>query len=124
MECLPMRGALRVLRVPGDDPYGIEVRVELAGDAVNETDGAPHEEQIVRDVADARAQPEPELPEVRLFTTPFAVRCFAPVAPEQDADQPQKRLKVQVRVEVEAGLLQSAGERLEVARLQRFDRLL
>ncbi len=44
-----------VLRVAGNDLNSVDVRVELAGDAVYEADGAPHEEQVVRDVADARA---------------------------------------------------------------------
>lgn len=92
--------------MPGDDLYGVEVGGELAGDAVYETDGTPHEEQIVRDVADARAQTQPEPSEV----LPILFRILlAPVAPEEDADEAEERVEVQVRADLQSGLPQSFG---------------
>jgi hypothetical protein len=49
------RRVLGVLRVLSYDLQDVELGSELAVDAVYKSQSAPHEEQIVRDTADARA---------------------------------------------------------------------
>ncbi len=92
--------------MPGDDLDSIEVGGELTGDAVYEADSAPHEEQIVRDGTDARAQAQPELPNV---LRPFLRILLAPVSPKEHADEAEKSFEVKIRADLEAGLPQSFG---------------
>jgi hypothetical protein len=46
--------------VATDNLQRVQVRVELAGDPVEQTDGAPDEQQLRRYVSDASAEPEVE----------------------------------------------------------------
>jgi hypothetical protein len=48
----------RVPSVAGDELHGVDVVGELAVDAIHGTDDASYEEQVVRDVADARFHSE------------------------------------------------------------------
>ena len=59
-------GLIFPANVAGDDLERIEFGVELAGDAVEEADGAADEEQPGREVANARAEPAAEIPDAGL----------------------------------------------------------
>ena len=64
-------------------------------------EGLNTERLLVMDVADARAQTQPEPPEV----LPILLHAFlAPVTSEEDADETEERVEVQVRADLEAGL--------------------
>ena len=66
----------------------VETRVELAGDAVEQTYGAPDEEQFGRYVSDARTELEAEAPQIRLL----------PPAAEQHPDELEQCIEVSVLV--------------------------
>src|SRR5215207_2996330 len=103
---VPPGGTLAFLAgVAGDDLEGVELGVELARDAVEEADGASHEEQAGWYVAHARAEPHAEVSYIR----------FAHLAAEEHADELEQGDVVRVFVNREAGLPERGGERVEVA---------
>src|SRR5215210_3866857 len=114
VQAASSEAGLRVLHVAGDDADGIDVGIELAGDAVYEADGAAHEEQLDRDAPDAGTQLQAEPPEV-------AVSGLLPLAPEPDADEAEQGGEGRLRAELEPGLLQRRERPLEVAFFRRQD---
>lgn len=77
----------RGLQAAGDDLQGVQLRVELAGDAVEKPDRPSHEEELRRDFVDALAEAPSELPEPGP----------ALLAAEQHAYQAKQGIEVRVR---------------------------
>src|SRR5215213_3622183 len=89
----------------------IQVRVELAGDAVEQPDDAPDEQQLRRYIPDVRAELEAEAPQIRA--------PLLPLATEQHPDYPEQRLKIGVLVYGKARLAEGRRDPPQIAFAQR-----